>query len=113
MILATGTVFRPNTEDSECLSKKEISFVGRRLQLKPLPFCQERVRLFFRFVSLFGWPFFTLQNQDQPRSSPLQKGEHFPISALYQLIVVLQISFLLRSKNVGKSFRTWLLRAKW
>jgi|GEM_PF-4244167 len=36
----------------------------------------------FRF---FGWPCFTWQNQDRPRSSPLQKVEHFPISALYQL----------------------------
>jgi hypothetical protein len=36
----------------------------------------------FRF---FGWPCFTWQNQDRPRSSPLQKVEHFPICALYQL----------------------------
>jgi hypothetical protein len=65
----------------------------------------------FRF---FGWPCFTWQNQERLRSSPLQKVEHIPISALYQLIVVYNYHFCKGAKKMfGQSFRTWLLRAKW
>jgi hypothetical protein len=43
-------------------------------------FARKELAYFYASFRFFGWPYFTSQNQDRPRSSPLQKGEHFPFT---------------------------------
>ena len=113
--LCPRTVFSQTQKIKNVCLKRRFQFVGRRkLQIEnPSPFARKEFACFSAPFRFFGWPCFTWQKQDRPRSSPLQKVEHFPISALYQLIVVCKNHFCKGAKMFEQSFRTWLLRSKW
>src|SRR5664280_507950 len=81
-------VFSQTQKTQNVCQKRRFQFEGRRLQIEnPCPFARKEFAYFYASFRFFGWPCFTWQNQDRPRSSPLQKVEHFPISALYHLII--------------------------
>ena len=71
------------------MSKKEISICRNNVQIEnPLPFCQERVRLFFQSVSLPSGLVSLSQNQDRPELHFASKRLtlSFTLSPFYPLL---------------------------
>jgi hypothetical protein len=94
-------VFSQTQKTRNVCLKRRFQFEGRRLQIEtPSPFARKEFAYFYASFRFSGRPCFTWQKQDRPRSSPLQKVEHFPISAPYLLIVVYKYYFSWGSKNV-------------
>ena len=104
--LCPRTVFSQTQEIKNVCLKRRFKFVVEKTtNLKPLPVCQERVRLFFLSVFALVRPCFASQKQDRPSLYYASKRRTLSFCSLVQFIWSFRLDPRSHHGNVAGRFR--------